>query len=474
MDNDKRFSDPTWRDNPFYASWMRTYVAWCKGLDQLVDSAGLQPSDAQRVRFGLGLLTDALAPTNSLIGNPTALRNFFTSGGASTLRGLTHMLEDVALNHGMPSQVDRTAFQVGGNLALTPGAVVFKNEVLELVQYAPTTRSVYRRPLLAVPPQINKYYVLDLAPGRSLIEYLVHSGVQTFVLSWRNPTPAQRDWGLDTYIGAILEATDAVRDITGSDDVNVMGACSGGISTALLLQQLAASNDGRVHTASLMVTALDGGLESQLGLFATPASIDAARRRSRQTGVLEGHELAKAFAWLRANDLVWPYWVNNYLLGEDPGAFDILYWNNDTTNLPARLHGDFLDLLGKAIDLSSVEVDTYVLAGVTDHITPWKACYATTQLVGGRCEFVLSSSGHVQSIINPPGNPKAKFFLNPRLEKEPDAWLSGAQEHRGSWWEHWRSWLGKRSGAWKRTSGKVGNRRYPPGSPAPGAYVLQG
>jgi polyhydroxyalkanoate synthase len=471
MDTDKRFTDPAWRDNPFYRMWMETYLAWCNGLGQLVDNAGLEPTDARRARFGLGLLTDALAPTNTLLGNPTALRKFFDTGGTSVVRGLTHMLDDIATNHGMPAQVDKSAFNVGGNLACTPGSVVFRNEVLELIQYAPATPSVYKRPLLAIPPQINKFYVLDLAPGRSLLEFLVGNGIQTFVLSWRNPTAAQRNWGLDTYIAAILEATDAVRDITGADDLNVLGACAGGISTALLLRQLSEADDGRVHAATFMVTALDGGLESQLGLLASPAAIEAARLRSRQKGVLEGHELAQAFAWLRANDLVWPYWVNNYLLGEDPRAFDILYWNNDATNLPARLHGDFLDLLGRTIDLSHVNLDTYVLAGVTDHITPWRSCYATTQVVGGRCDFVLSSSGHVQSIINPPGNPKASFYLNPQCGKDADGWLAGAQQHAGSWWEHWRSWLGERSGGRKRASRRLGNRRYPAGVAAPGTYV---
>ena len=471
MDNDKRFTDPAWQDNPFYRTWMQTYLAWCKGLGQLVDNAGLEAADAQRARFGLGLLTDALAPTNTLLGNPAALRKFFDTGGASAVRGLTHMLEDIASNHGMPAQVDKSAFKVGGNLACTSGAVVFKNEVLELIQYTSMTPTVYRRPLLAIPPQINKFYVLDLAPGRSLLEFLVRSGLQTFVLSWRNPTSAQRDWGLDTYIGAILEAIDAVRDITSSTDLNVMGACSGGLSTALLLRKLAAAKDARVHAATFMVTALDGGLESQLGLFASPAAIEAARLRSRQKGVLEGHELAQAFAWLRPNDLIWPYWVNNYLLGEDPRAFDILYWNNDTTNLPARLHSDFLDLLGSTIDLSAVGVDTYVLAGVTDHITPWRSCYATTQTVAGRSEFVLSSSGHVQSIINPPGNPKASFLLNPEPAQNPDAWLAGAQQHAGSWWEHWRTWLGERSGGRKRASARPGNRRHRAGAAAPGTYV---
>jgi polyhydroxyalkanoate synthase len=350
--------------------------------------------------------------------------------------------------------------------------VVFKNDVLELIQYTPVTPTVHRRPLLAIPPQINKFYVLDLAPGRSLFEYLVQGGVQTFVVSWRNPGPAQRSWGLHTYVGAILEATEAIRDITASRDLNVLGACAGGITTALLLRQLASAHDAGVHAATLLVTALDGGLDSQLGLLSTPPVIEAARLMSRQKGILEGHELGRAFTWLRANDLIWSYWVNNYLLGEEPPAFDILYWNNDTTNLPARLHSDFLDLLRTPVDVSDVRVETYVLAGMTDHITPWTSCYATTQKLGGRCEFVLSSSGHVQSIVNPPGNAKAKFLVNPRPAKDHATWLEGAQERAGSWWEHWRTWLTERSGPTKKASARVGNRRHPAANPAPGTYVL--
>jgi polyhydroxyalkanoate synthase subunit PhaC len=473
MDSDKRFSDPAFQDNPFYRTWMQTYLAWCRGLDDLVDASGLAPADARRAHFGLRLLTDAVSPTNTLLGNPSALRKFFDTGGTSAMRGLTHMLEDIATNHGMPTQVDKSVFTVGGNLASTPGSVVFKSEVLELIQYTPATPTVYKRPLLAIPPQINKYYVLDLAPGRSLLEYVVRGGVQTFVVSWRNPSADQRAWGLDTYLAAIVEAIDAVRAITTSNDVNVMGACAGGISVALLLRQLARAHDARVHSATFMVSALDGGIESQLGLFASPAAIESARLRSRHKGVLEGHQLAQAFAWLRANDLVWPYWVNNYLMGEDPRAFDVLYWNNDATNLPAALHSDFLDLLGKPLDLSDVELDSYVLAGVTDHITPWKSCYATTHTIGGRSEFVLSSSGHVQSIVNPPGNPKASFRTNAQVATDADAWLAGAGQRSGSWWQHWLGWLGERSGARKRASSRLGSCDYRPSSAAPGTYVLQ-
>jgi poly[(R)-3-hydroxyalkanoate] polymerase subunit PhaC len=483
---DKRFLDPAWQASPWYRAALHTYLAWQQRLFAFVDDADLPPRDAERARFVLTLLTEALAPTNTLLGNPAALKKAIETGGTSLVRGLIHLLDDIANNGGMPSQVDRTAFQVGKHLAMTPGAVVFKNEALELIQYAPASDQVYRRPLLAVPPQINKFYILDLAPGKSLIEYAVQQGIPTFSLSWRNPTPAQRDWGLETYMRALLEAIDAVRDISASEDINVLGACSGGMTLTALLGHLAAHGDRRVNAATLLVTVLDTSLESQLGQFATPQTIAAAKAVSRARGVLDGRELARVFNWMRPNDLIWNYWVNNYLLGADPPAFDILYWNNDTTNLPARLHSDLLDLfltnpfkhpgmltlLGTPIDLSRVSCDTYLLAGVSDHITPWRACYASRQILGGACTFVLSNSGHIQSILNPPGNPKATFFTNPAQPAEPERWLAGAQQHSGSWWDHWRDWLRARSGEQRLAPPTLGNAQYPPGAPGPGSYVF--
>jgi polyhydroxyalkanoate synthase subunit PhaC len=484
---DRRFADPAWRDNPSYRAWLQTYLAWRDALGGWVESAGLDRKSEQRARFLLSLLTEAAAPTNIFLGNPAASKRCFETGGASAVRGFGHLLEDIVNNRGLPAQVDKQAFKVGENLALSPGVVVFKNEVLELIEYAPETKRTYARPLLMVPPQINKFYVLDLAPGKSLVEYLAKSSLQPFVVSWRNPTSAERDWGLETYLGALLEAIDATCQITGSQDVNLMGACSGGITAAFLLAHLAAWGDRRVNAATFLVSMLDTEAESQLGLFATRETIEAARLASRLTGVLDGQELARVFAWMRPNDLVWSYWVNNYLLGENPPAFDILFWNSDTTRLPAKLHSDFLDLvltnplrnpgrlelLGTPIDLSKVEQDTYVMAGVSDHITPWQACYATTQLLGGRCEFVLNSSGHVQSVVNPPGNPKATFLHNPHCPPDPDAWLAGAQQQAGSWWEHWREWLVERSGERKTARKSLGSRRHRPGAKAPGTYVFE-
>ncbi len=484
---DKRFTDEMWKTNPFYRALLQTYLTWQQSLNAFINDADLDKKDAERARFVLSLYVDAVAPTNTLLGNPAAMKKMYETGGASLVRGLTHMLEDLANNGGLPSQVDMKAFQVGKDLATSPGAVVFKNDVLELIQYQPTTQEVYGRPLLFVPPQVNKYYVMDLSPNKSLIRYLVANGLQVFAISWRNPTPKQREWGFDIYDQAILEAIDVVRAITESPDINILGACLGGMTLATLLGHLAAREDKRIHAVTFLVTVLDSSVESTMGLFATKETIAAARQASRLRGVIEGQEMARAFAWLRPNDLIWNYWVNNYLVGNDPAAFDVLYWNNDTTRLPARLHGELLSILetnafahpgaltvlDTPIDLSRVTSDAYIIAGITDHITPWQGCYATTQLLGGKVKFILSNSGHIQAILNPPGNPKASYMVNERHPADPEQWLAKAQKRTGSWWEDWRDWLGQRSGDQKAPPREPGNEQYQPGKPAPGSYVFE-
>ena len=486
-EGDRRFQDPAFAQNVFYRSWLQGYLAWRNSARAFVDKAGLETMTAARAQFLLSLVTEALAPTNFLLGNPAALKRAIDTGGVSLLRGLQNMAGDLAVNGGMPSMVDRSAFQVGKNLAVTPGAVVFRNELLELIQYAPAGEEVHTRPLVLVPPQINKFYVLDLAPGKSLIEHAVKHGVQVFVISWRNPMPAQRDWGLKTYLRGILQAIDAARSITRSRDVNVLAACAGALTLLPLLGHLAATRDRRVHAVTLMVAMVDTAVGSQLGLFATRQTVALAKSASQAKGVLPGEAMERVFAWLRPNDLVWNYWVNNYLMGNDPPAFDVLFWNGDSTRLPARLHGELLDWfvenpfrkpgrrspLGTRIDLSKVKSDAYVVAGMTDHITPWKGCYAATQILGGKSEFVLSSSGHIQSIINPPGNPKAKFFTNAETPASATEWLAGAQPQWGSWWDHWRDWIAARSGPRRKAQHRLGGGKYPAREPAPGTYVLQ-
>ncbi len=484
---DKRFLDEMWKTNPFYHMYLQTYLTWRDSLNAFINDADLEKKDADRARFVLSLFTEAVAPTNTLLGNPAAMKKMYETGGVSLVKGLTHMLEDLANNGGLPSQVNMQAFQAGKDLATSPGAVVFMNEVLELIQYQPTTPQVYRRPLLFVPPQVNKYYVMDLSPNKSLVRYLVANGLQVFTISWRNPTPENREWGFGTYDHAILEASDVVRAISESPDINIFGACLGGMTMATLLGYLAAREDQRIHSVTFLVTVLDSNVESTMGLFATKETIAAAKQSSRVRGVIEGQEMARVFAWLRPNDLIWNYWVNNYLIGNDPAAFDVLYWNNDTTRLPAKLHGDLLDLyeanafthpgslkvLETPIDLTKVTNDAYIIAGITDHITPWQGCYATTQLLGGKVKFILSNSGHIQAILNPPGNPKASYFINERYPADPEQWLARAQKCEGSWWEDWRDWLGQRSGEQKAAPREPGNEQYQPGSPAPGSYVFE-
>ncbi|MDQ2733417.1 MAG: alpha/beta fold hydrolase [Pseudomonadota bacterium] len=484
---DKRFLDAAWKSNRFYRQLLQGHLAWVRALDGLVVGSKLQDDSKERARFAVSLLTDALAPTNSLLGNPGALKKLLDSGGASIVKGVQNMLHDLHTNHGMPSQVDTSAFEIGKNVAVTPGAVVFRNEVLELLQYRPTTATVHARPHLLVPPQVNKFYIFDISSGKSIIEFLVKSGFQVFAVSWRNPTPAQRDWDMDTYVDALLEAIGAVRAITGAADVNLHGACSGAMTMAALLGYLKGTKKPLVNAATLMVAVLDNRADSQLGTFVTPATVAAAKRNSAAKGVLEGQEMGRIFAWMRPNDLVWNYWVNNYLMGNPPPVFDILYWNNDSTRLAARFHSQLLDIftdnllvkpgamtvLGKPIDLSKVDCDKYLVAGITDHITPWRGVFNSARAFGGSNEFVVSSSGHIQSLVNPPGNPKSKFLINRQANGNADEWLAGATATADTWWNHWSEWLAKRSGPQQAAAPELGNARYPPREPAPGTYVRE-
>ncbi|OEC36682.1 polyhydroxyalkanoate synthase [Pseudomonas cuatrocienegasensis] len=483
-DGDRRFADPAWSQNPLYRRYLQTYLAWRKELHDWVEHSNLSEQDASRGHFVINLMTEAMAPSNSMA-NPAAVKRFFETGGKSLLDGLSHLAKDMVNNGGMPSQVNMDAFEVGKNLAITDGAVVFRNDVLELIQYGPITESVHERPLLVVPPQINKYYVFDLSPEKSLARFLLRSQVQTFVVSWRNPTKAQREWGLSTYIAALKEAIEVICSITGSKDLNMLGACSGGLTTASLLGHYAALGDQKVHALTLLVSVLDTQLDTQVALFADEKTLEAAKRRSYQSGVLEGSDMAKVFAWMRPNDLIWNYWVNNYLLGNEPPVFDILYWNNDTTRLPAALHGEFIDMFqtnpltragalevcGTPIDLKQVTCDFFCVAGTNDHITPWTSCYKSALLFGGKCEFVLSNSGHIQSILNPPGNPKARYMTNTEMPFDPRAWQESSTKHADSWWLYWQKWLAERSGKLRKAPTSLGNKQHPAGEAAPGTYV---
>lgn len=481
---DKRFGDAMWKDNPFYKIGLQSYVAWTKAIVGFVDRSELEGDAKNRARFAAELVTDALAPTNTVLGNPAALRKTLETGGKNLVAGAKNFLEDVSTNGAMPAQVDKKPFAVGKNLALSPGMVVFRNPVLELIQYQPLTDMVHARPHLIVPPEVNKFYVFDLSPGKSIVEYLIKNGFQTFAASWRNPTTAERDWGMDAYVSALLEAMEVIRDITKSPDVNVHAACSGAMTAAALAGYLAARNEKLIHAMTLMVAVL-GKTESTLGMFASPQTVAAAKAASHAKGILDGNDMNRMFAWLRPNDLVWNYWANNYLLGNSPPIFDILYWSNDSTRLPAAFHGEMLDMmvddlflkpgalkvLGTPIDLSKVTIDKFFVSGLTDHITPWKGGYAAARGFGGKNEFILSGGGHIQSLVNPPGNPKAKYFTNPDLVPSPDDWLSQAKTTSGTWWDRWRDWEAVRSGEKREAPKHLGSERYKQIVPSPGTYV---
>ncbi|WP_461516952.1 alpha/beta fold hydrolase [Porticoccus sp.] len=482
---DRRFDDPSWEENALYHKLKQAYFAWDESLDELVDDLDLEGQDQRRAKFVKEVLATSMSPTNFLLGNPKALRKVVETRGNSLLKGLKNYVHDLQNNHGMPTQVDKSKFHVGINLATTEGSVVYRNDILELIQYRPRASKVYRRPLLIVPPQINKFYVYDLTPEKSFFRFCLDQGFQVFVISWCNPSAENRDWGMDEYITAASEAADVILDITRSDDLNVVGACAGGITASILASYLKQNGRDLVNSLSLSVCMLSmHSNDTELGVFTTPASLQAARIRSREKGVLEGPELARVFNWMRPNDLVWNYHINNYLLGEAPPAFDILFWNSDSTNLPAELHCDFLDVyehnllekgemkvLGTAIDLQGLDCDKYVTAGLSDHITPWQICYKTTQFVGGNIKFVLSSSGHIQSLVNPPTNTRARYYCNEQLPESADAWLEQAEQCNGSWWTDWAEWLKARSGERKAAPRSLGNRTHPSMEAAPGTYV---
>ena len=487
---DRRFADPAWKESAAYRALAQGYLAWGNALHRFLDDAKIDKRDAERARFVVSLVVDAMSPTNSLAGNPAALKRLVDTGGASLVHGLENFVGDLVCNGGLPAQVDRRKFAVGKNLAITRGSVVYRSPVMELIQYRSEGSEVHERPLLIAPPQINKFYVFDLVPEKSIIQYCINGGLQTFVISWKNPTPAESDFGIDTYVGALEEAVDAMREVTGSADVNIWGSCSGGITMSAFLANLAARGESKVHSATVAVCVLDMAVAQNTtpGMFVTPELVVAAKSASQLAGVVEGQELARMFAWMRPNDLIWNYWVNNYLLGNAPPAFDILYWNNDTTRLPARLHADFLDLIdanpyvnagrlkvcGMPLDMRRLNLDSYVVGGLTDHITPWQGCYGTAKLYGERSTFVLVNSGHIQSLLNPPGNPKACFWTGGAASAEgAEAWLQRAARHSGSWWPHWLDWIKARSGEMAPAPAEVGSEQNPPLRAAPGHYVME-
>ncbi len=483
---DRRFADPGWAGNPLLRRTMQAYLAAAETAEGVVAEASLDWADSERVGFVLTNLIDALAPSNNPLLNPAAVKAAVDSGGGSMLAGLRHFLADMAVPPRVPSMVEPDAFEVGVDLAVTPGSVILRTPVFELIQYRPATTTVRQVPLVIVPPVINKFYVMDLAPGRSMVEYLDGSGMQVFMISWRNPDARHAKWDLDTYGQAILDAMDAAARFAGSELVALAGSCSGVIIAAMVAAHLAhIGQQDRIVALTLLVTVLDQARAGLASAVIDERSAEVAAAASQARGYLDGRSLAEVFAWLRPNDLIWNYWVNNYLLGKKPPPFDILFWNADTTRMAAGLHRNFLELgaanalvrpggasmLGSPVDLAAIDRDSYQIAGITDHICPWQSCYRSTQLLGGRIRFVLSTSGHIAAMVNPPGNEKARYQLAKQCPEDPAEWLRWAETCHGSWWPDYASWLAERCGEEKAAPAELGGGGLEPIGEAPGTYV---
>lgn len=491
MPADKRFADPAWSDTTLYRKWRRSYHAWSEALKNYADKAGLDPKEAGRARFLLGQISDAFAPTNFLFGNPAALKQAVETGGKSLVSGYLNWLHDVSTGEPVPSQVDNRPFKVGQNLAATPGHVVLRTEMFELLQYSPQTEQVYQRPVMMVPSIVNKYYAFDLAPGRSLLEYLVQSGLTVFTMVWRNPRPEHDDWGMDAYIESMDEARRAVIDIGGVADPHVIGICGAAPLLVTLVGHLTARKQTNFGSMALFVAPLDMtslGEAPVIGDFLDSGFTKVMERLPKPSDRVTAREFSLLFAMLRPNDLIWNYWVNNYLMGNDPPVFDVLAWNADGAGITARFNREFTAFTQDnplvtpgavkfrdqpIADVAKLGIDSYVIGARTDHICPWLSVYRSAQMLGERCRFVLGGSGHIQTLVCPPDNPKAFYFRNGSCDRSAEDWLNGAERVQGSWWPDYVSWYQTRSGDKVAAPKAAGNKKYPPLGPAPGTYVLE-
>ena len=484
---DRRFSAKQWRDNAYYDYLRQSYLLASRYLEELVEGAELDAQAKERARFAVRQWIDAMCPANFAATNPEAMQQALESRGESLTRGLANLMGDV--QKGRISQTDDQAFEVGRNLAVTPGQVVYENELIQLIQYAPTTAQVATRPLVIVPPCINKYYVLDLQPENSFVAHAVASGNTVFMLSWRNAGPEISHLTWDDYLEkGVFTASRAAREICGSDRVNALGFCVGGTLLGAALAVLAAKGDDAVASATLLTTMLDFTEAGQLGVFVDEASVRAREAAIGGRGILPGADLAFVFSSLRANDLVWPYVVNNYLLGGRPAALDLLFWNSDSANLPGPMYCYYvrntylenrlkqpgaLVNCGVPVDLGKVKLPVFVLSTREDHIVPWRSAYRTLSLLGEEKTFVLGASGHIAGIVNPPANKRRSYWVGEPYPDDPDAWLKDAREVCGSWWPFWSEWLARQAGGTRAAPSAPGSARYRPIEPAPGRYVKQ-
>lgn len=486
---DRRFRDDAWNDNPVFDLIKQSYLIAGKGIVDVIKHAdGLDSDTRQRLEFGVQQVVDALAPSNFALTNPTVLRAALQTGGRNLIDGLNNLLDDFAATGRLEvPMADASHFQVGRDLAVTPGKVVYQNELMQLVQYDGTTEKVNRTPLLLMPPWMNKFYVMDLRPGNSLIQWLVDQGHTVFVISWVNPGKELAHKSFEHYmLEGPLAALDAIEQATGESEVNVVGYCLGGILLAAALAWMAAKGDARIKSATMLTSMVDFGDTGEVSMFINEQGLDSLEAKIWEQGYLDGRSVYDTFRALRANDLIWSFYVNSYLMGNKPAAFDLLYWNSDSTNMPAAMHTFFMrnmylknllrepggiTLAGVPIDVSTVKTPTYILSTIEDHIAPWKTTYQSTQLFAGPVKFVLGESGHIAGVINPPAKGKYGYWSSAGNPSDADAWLDGARHRKGSWWPDWGRWLNRFAGG-KVSTRKPGDGKLPALEAAPGSYVL--
>ncbi len=487
--SDRRFKDEAWHENEVFDFIKQSYLLSARFVQDAVRQVdGMDPKTAQKVDFYARQFIDAMSPSNFLLTNPEVLRKTAETGGENLLKGLNNLLSDLERGKGQLriKMTDMEAFRLGQNIAVSPGKVIYQNDLMQLIQYSPTTRQVLKRPLLIGPPWINKFYILDLRPRNSLVRWAVSQGHTVFMISWVNPDERLAEKGFDDYMTeGYLAALDAIEQATGEREINAIGYCLGGTLLASTLAWMAAKGDDRIKSATFFVTMMDFAEAGELGVFIDEEQLTSLEEKMNRRGYLEGSEMATTFNMLRANDLIWSFVVNNYLLGNDPFPFDLLYWNADSTRMPARMHSFYLrkmyqenllkepggiELAGVPIDLRKIKTPAYFLSTHEDHIAPWKSTYRGTQLLSGSKRFVLAASGHIAGVVNPPESGKYSHWINPELPPDPEEWFRGATEIAGSWWPDWHRWVSAL--APETVPARVpGDGKLAPIEDAPGSYV---
>ena len=486
---DKRFKDEAWKDNEVFDFIKQSYLLSARYVQDVVTNVdGMEPATARKVDFYARQFIDAMSPSNFLLTNPEVLRKTAETGGENLIKGLNNLLSDLERGKGnlRIKMTDTDAFKIGDNIAVTPGKVVYQNDLMQLIQYTPTTDKVLKRPLLIIPPWINKFYILDLRPRNSFVRWATEQGHTVFIVSWVNPDEKLAAKNFDDYMKeGVLEALTAIEAATGERAINAIGYCLGGTLLSSTLAWMAANGDDRIKSATFFVTLMDFRESGELNVFIDEEQIKMLEDKMKKRGFLEGSEMATTFNMLRANDLIWSFVVNNYLLGNDPFPFDLLYWNSDSTRMPAAMHSFYLrnmyqenrlatpggiTLDGTPIDLGKVKIPAYFISTREDHIAPWRATYRGTKLLAGENRFVLAASGHIAGVVNPPEGGKYSHWLNPNLPEDPEAWFQGATEIAGSWWPDWQRWIT----AMDKRQVKArtpGDGKLPVIEDAPGAYV---